>query len=504
MNKLFSVAALIGLLSSSLSAHSITQPIWQKNINDKLSTVQSISPIIGDTFKTIDDTNQEIPFDEMVKDIDTLMNALGLAYSGRNEPKTKDAVHKVLTELEAMKNSTSEIVMTYRSFHKKIKSLIQSIPDNHLYVMDIAIDDDDFDERMNDDVIDDTDRIVNLASGSDLFERHDINLKSGKVVASFDIDSFMIDPHSVSQAIDDAMSDDNVKMVMINLVDNGGGAINMVFEMWEHIQGGYNGEPAYFIIEDEINPLSYRLQLNQNSVFRIYYNELIDRIDALLPPDKDDETVLKPLDSLVSSAYSRLMPGFESEMVNGVLANQIIEERMDQSKLSRDIVLDASQSTHSQDDLMIIGGPHENAHAKVNKLGQWELNKPLVIITNKRSASASELFVLGFKHTQNVYHVGQSSMGCLHFMNPATLWLKNSSMILSVPTGTFSFDDKDKDIEIRGICPDKSTPTNVDLNAFITSVLSDEIQKDVPNNIWHHLKKFVIEEVIRDFKDLKQ
>ena len=68
---------------------------------------------------------------------------------------------------------------------------------------------------------------------------------------------------------------ENVSAVVINLVDNGGGSIGMVFEMWEHIQGGYNGNPAYFMIEDEINPMSSRLQFNQPFVFNSYYNSML-------------------------------------------------------------------------------------------------------------------------------------------------------------------------------------------------------------------------------------
>ena len=88
-------------------------------------------------------------------------------------------------------------------------------------------------------------------------------------------------------------------------------------------------------------------------------------------------------------------------------------------------------------------------------------------------------------------------MGCLHYMNPSILWLKNSSMILSVPTGLFDFEE-DRSIEIKGLCPTKA-PTQVDLDRFIVSILKDDIVHDVPTTLWDDIKRFIVEDLLDDY-----
>ena len=501
--KTIAALSLSGLIPFVLASNpqSGAVPIWDESPDVKLEHINSISAMPNDEFKQIKDLNAVIPTDQMNADIDTLLNALKYAYSGRNEALTKDSVAGVIQSLEEMKASTSEVAITYKKFHQTITDLIQSIPDNHFYVLKIALNVGEFFNSIDDEIIDDTDKIVNQASGSGGFEEYYFDLNSGKQVAIFDIDSFMIDPYWVSDNISSAFMNENVSAVVINLVDNGGGSIGMVFEMWEHIQGGYNGNPAYFMIEDEINPMSSRLQFNQPFVFNSYYNSMLGRdLDETPDPQMDApiDGKMPPLRPTLIDMMGKLAPQVEMTLANDLMSQYMNENRMNQQYLYKNIILDASKSTSYNMDTAIIGG-ERNANVFYDEgTAKWSMDKPLIIVTNERSASASELFVLGFENTENVYHVGSSSMGCLHYMNPSILWLKNSSMVLSVPTGLFDFEE-DRSIEIKGLCPTKSTPTQVDLDRFIVSILKDDIVHDVPTTLWDDIKRFIVEDLLDDY-----
>ena len=83
------------------------------------------------------------------------------------------------------------------------------------------------------------------------------------------------------------------------------------------------------------------------------------------------------------------------------LANDLMatmnENRMNQQYLYKNIILDASKSTSYNMDTAVIGG-ERNANVFYDEgTAKWSMDKPLIIVTNERSASASELFVLGFE-----------------------------------------------------------------------------------------------------------
>ena len=134
--KTIAALSLSGLIPFVLASNpqSGAVPIWDESPDVKLEHINSISAMPNDQFKQIEDLNAVIPTDQMNADIDTLLNALKYAYSGRNEALTKDRVASVIQALEEMKASTSEVAITYKKFHQTITDLIQSIPDNHFYV----------------------------------------------------------------------------------------------------------------------------------------------------------------------------------------------------------------------------------------------------------------------------------------------------------------------------------------------------------------------------------
>ncbi len=492
------------ILSSTiaLSAPLFADGGWE----DPFRAAESIEDFLiapTDSFKLQSD---KLPLDpsKIAYDIDVLITALTNGYSGRHKHDQR-LFSSMIEELEKLKDNTYQGVR-YTDYQNKVRNILETVTDNHLYVMQIPSI-----EQINEETHtkECRDCLSNPMAGQSSY-RVEVTEMGGKRVLEIDIGDFMIPQESkdggpsVKGMLEEiiATPTSTYDVIFVDLFDNPGGSIATVFDLWSVLQGGYNGRNAVFQIEDTYNPVSYALQQNSMMLQLAFLKGMNKYMDEMLG---HKQTVSSVVGDALSSGELLVSKAITEEALESMIENnpssimghdipvEIILDRAELTDFSRDTdtgvyVMTVGKNNYNDDpDLE----PYKRIIGEIQK-------KPIVIGINEHSASASELFTEGFHFNDNATTVGHDSMGALHFMNPAMLLLKNTSLVVSIPTGQFNFGDQNLSIEGKGEHADQVMHEKWEL----VTLINDIKDKELEYNDTHDREGFVQEH--RSFDLLRQ